>query len=677
MRLITTLLLFGGVLLPLYSAYSAEAPTAREVYEPVRKKYSTNSGLNSTVIAPMIGGTAMKTVDDTRTFTSGVLKSSGKPVFRISIVPNVATGDIAQISISQDLAGTGTYDTFSTFPVAAESGKMVSGVCGDGFISCPPGTFSDCSYNKWGASASGAIGVVHMDSVNGLSDCYCFNNGCSQFKNSAIMNQDQLVQTLGGGALTAFLAQHTDYVVSSATAGTGSLTYYGTKVTGVVTGQTAVGRSGVAPIIYPSDTPVDVMRMYPDTEVISGAGSSAVTAQKAQPASLYNLVMNVDQSSGAQKTCSDVRYVSTNTANRVEPFSYKASEAIDHQFALSLVRLNNSQFQLYVNSYGGTETWQDYVGPVYNLVSPVVNTGDMAITRFSSSATAAGDGCVSAAGSSTWTPSSGAGWPVLVLQTICPDKGVQTLDWTVNGSFEFKTEDLIENTTDNGCASLAANPACRLKDELWDGRPVEQEYLPTGFRMADICKVIPGELRATTICRPWWEKTKTYFCQNTTTPYNFDELRKRMSEVRTTAEVTDGGLMSYTDGGKANAYQLMVPPADQPCTQVCKTKQAVKETTVVMSGAVSDFQTQAAQTAAGFTFSYKECVDDGTGNMSCPAETGDTIVQGCTCSNQAEFGEAVAALSAFKEMTADTICSATPPGAQGAISDACKPKTTP
>jgi len=658
------------------SVHGEEVQTAQQIYGPIRQKYSTNSSLNSNVISPMIGGGNLTSVSGSKTFKSGALNSSGKPVFEISIIPNASTGDIAQINISQDLAGSGSFDTYSTFPTSDESGKLISGVCGNGYVACPPGTFSMCSYSKWTASADGKIGITHLGGIDELSACYCFNNGCSTFKNSAILNQDSLVQTLGGGALTAFLSSRNDYAVSSATAGTGSLTYYGTRVTGVVTGKDKTGRDGTLPVIYSSGNTMDVTRMYPDTGTVTGAGTTAVESQKTQSNSIYNIALSAGQTSGSLQSCTDTRLAYLKITDQVQSFNYSGGAGCDHFFDMWLHKISNNQYVYSArcqNPSRGT-LWNNYVSPVFTLITPTNGTGDMQLTRIDASNSVSGSGCGGGLSTVLWTPTSGQTWPMAVSSLVCGAPGWQNVNWNLSGSFNYKSQELVENITDS-CAVLSTNPDCKLKDETWDGRPSMSEYLPTGYKMAEICKTLPGELRNTTVCRPWWTRKRTYYCQSNTPTYNFDSLRARSSETRTSSTI-DGSLMSYTDGGTAHSYQILTPPADQPCTKVCKTKAAVRETTITRVGAVTDFQTQTAQTASQFKYFYKECLDDGAGNLTCPVDAGESVVQNCTCSNQAEFGEAVAALSSFKEMTADTTCSATAAGTVDAVQDACKTNST-
>ncbi len=647
-------------------------------YGSIRSKYSTNSGLNSNVINPMVSGSSMTTVDSSKNFTVGTFQSSGNPILNVALTPDGSTGDIAKITVTQDLTGDGHYDTYSEYPTALDGTRLISGLCADGYVACPAGTFNSCTYNRWTTTNTGQITTEQIGSIATLSGCYCFNNSCSTYKNYAMLNQDALARTAGGGVVAAFLAAKTGFSISSATAGTGTLTYYGVKTTGVVTGAAATSKAtGEVAIVYPDSNPTGVISAYPNTGTIAGAGSSMVDSQLATENSIYNVAINAGGGNGTLRNCTDTRTASVVTETKVQSFNYASSVGCDHYFGVWFQRVSANQyaFQGRCRNPGGGVIFDNYITPVYTLTPPTNSTGDLSLVRIDASSNFAGSGCGGLSGTVLWTPVSGQVWPIGLGEIVCGAPGWQTVGFSFTGNFNYKAQSLQESVN-SGCQIMDNDSNCRLKEEKWDSRPKTTNYTPTGFAMGELCKQLYGELRSVTVCRPWWTKTKTYYCTSAAQDYDFSAARTRMAENRNSATLSDSSLMTYSDKGNTYSAQLIAQPADAPCAKVCKTQSAVRETIITGTGAVSEAQTAGASAAAQFKTLYKECVDDGSGNYSCPLDAGESIVQNCTCSNQREFGEAAAALATFKEMTSDTICSATPPGTAATVNPACLTPTT-
>lgn len=621
---------------------------------------TTGNNINK-LTDPMSSGGQMHTLDGSRSFTAGSMNSSGHVALKITAIPNFPTGDIATIKVEQDLDGDGQIDTISTFPATADGSNMISGACSNGYIACTPGTYSNCTYESWTTDAAGAVAAKRENSIQALSNCYCYNNHCSSFQNSVVLNLDSLVSDFGGGVLTAFLSAHHDFSFSSAQASSGSIAYQGIK-TNNPNPPTGGPTPATPPTVYSSQTPDVIQSYYPNLSALDSVGQSEATAQKAQPNSVYSMIKKAadNQPGVTLKTCSIDRSVGNKLTDRVYDTTVEGNYQTDNDAWIELSPADGGKYHLQIYgsvpnqviSYPSALRYDG--GDIVLPDAPVAE--NQKITQITQTVTAAGPGCNTVSGTQVWT--DGSPYPLKsIFLNFCPGQGLQNPLISTKLGFHYQTQD-IEESIANGCSEFEADQNCRLKDEKIDTRDSVFNFMPTGFQMSQVCNDITGPLRTAKICRDWWKKERTYSCTNGTPPYNFNE--SRFSEAKNSATLT-GDTMTYTDGGAAKSYIIGTPPPDPPCEKICKTKVPVSDVVVSSSTTATDVKTAQSVAAAQFSINYRTCTDDAAGNSICPTEPGETVESECACEDQKAFGEAMAGLTAISSIKDDTICSSTPP----------------
>ncbi|QOX80924.1 hypothetical protein FY034_18150 (plasmid) [Trichlorobacter lovleyi] len=646
---------------------SAETPqdSATNIYNKnIKPQYGANTALKANVSDPMISGGSLKTIDGKKSFTVDSFKGSDKATLKVVAVPNPATGDVASVTIQQDLDNDGTLDISNTFPTLAESGKMISGVCSNGYIACSPGTYSGCKYSMWSADSNGAVGVTPVATLSELANCYCYNNYCARFNNTTMLNLDSIVGDLGSGILTAFLSKRPEYAISSATSGLGSISYYGTKLDRP---NYNTAKNVPKPVVYSSATP-DVVMTYSDNPgAVDSIGQSEITSQQTQPNSMFNIIQGVaaNQPGSQTKTCEVKRNAQITLKDKTFGTDQLIdSTASDHYVCLTYNTLGETGLNVHLqtNNYnggcctpgcGGLEQSRD-LGQLKFVPDGPDYANGFTLSKIDMIYKLVGDGCSNVNQSVSWIP--GMTTFPMVAQTQCAGAGVQHFVITTSAVFTYTAQTWDESITD-GCAAIAADSNCKVKDEQWDDREVVFNYMPTGFNLSQVCKTISGQIRDTQMCRDWWLKKRTYTCKTGQAPYTFDE--SRFKEARTTV-AHNGDTMTYTDGGIGKTYVIGVEPAEMPCEKACKTKMVTADTTVAHFDVSSDARTAPAAAGAGYRYFWKNCLIDNDGKDYCPVDPGETVVDACVCANTKDFGEAMAGLGVINTLKNDNICSSVP-----------------
>ncbi|MDY0300506.1 MAG: hypothetical protein RBQ99_02850 [Trichlorobacter sp.] len=234
----------------------------------ILNKYGTAKGLKNTVLDPMnSGGTGMKTLDGKTTFSAGSIASQGQEVLKIVVVPSAARGEIASINIQQADPG-GTLGP-ATNALSAAPGKAGVGVCNDGFIACTSGTFDNCVYLKWTTHPNTKkVSLTGMPSVHSLTSCFCFSNYCATVNNTLMSSMETITSKIGSGVLGAFLSGVNGWSVTSASASSNTISYYGSRVDNVSGDLAATNASAANPIQYSPATPETVHTFSQEADIL-------------------------------------------------------------------------------------------------------------------------------------------------------------------------------------------------------------------------------------------------------------------------------------------------------------------------------------------------------------------------------------------------------------------------
>jgi hypothetical protein len=237
---------------------------------------------------------------------------------------------------------------------------------------------------------------------------------------------------------------------------------------------------------------------------------------------------------------------------------------------------------------------------------------------------------------------------------VCPAAGAQFPAFTWGYLFEMK-EDAYQEEVNDGCAALAAEPGCSLREETVDGVLTYSDFMPTFITPVTTCKTFHGSFSVFPECREWWRKERVYHCA-TGGRWDFSDARKRADRVAGTA--TDNlTTMTYQDLRKGNggwltedrSTALNTPREDYTGPILaCKTRRPRRKTDAALAGNASQYLSN----PDGWDFLYRKC-DHGR----CPADIagGEEILIDCRVIN--EFAEAATVMNVLEQANKDMICS--------------------
>jgi len=183
------------------------------------QQFGTESGIQQNINAPMTSGnTSMTTLDGNQSFTAQLTTPSSSRFLTIIIQPG-SGGDITSVRIMQDtdMDDEADYDFMLPF--------RVSGVCGNGLISCNSGTWDNCYYYKWDVDSLDKLILEESSLGDNLGGCYCINNSCSS--DLVWNNLQTILGSMGGGAAGAMMNKHPHYIITKVKIDGPSIIYYG------------------------------------------------------------------------------------------------------------------------------------------------------------------------------------------------------------------------------------------------------------------------------------------------------------------------------------------------------------------------------------------------------------------------------------------------------------------
>lgn len=612
---------------------------------------SSGSQMSSTMGQPLSSPTSMATVDGSQTFNAQVGCPSSGAYLQVTMLPT-ASGDLSQIAIDQDQNFTGNYTAhyLMTGPFA--------GICNNGVISCDAGTFNNCNYLQWSATATSiSLKPVTQDQ---LGACYCINNYCGN--NLALNNSQTVLGNLGNGITQALHAVNPRLsVAESQFPDPTQVVFYGN--------QAGCGTGGSAPENY-----------Y--TNGTAASMSTDGAAQASDPNSGYYMVLN-SQAGGNDTantvSCSvnrvfDVNSISKN--NVVQVMNRTSGATIDCGAGCLRLQLGNAGDN-YWNG-GSCGLFQDseqlqITNGQYVTSATLIQTDEDDYLQFQA------NGTVVWSDPATWTDPNAMEsnscetrrhatfYPGTDLSTYFQNDGALTLSNHVSvggGGEGWSTVEVHvnegclvkDNYVSDGCAPVESNTACQLKDETDDGVPTIRNYVSTGLTPVPQSKDITSPCNYGTITEPYFVKQRTYVCKTgVPTTYDFNDAVQRYNSVHTTLDTTTGNYTDRTvttqDGpatfSAANAT-LPAPQAPPSCTQTCETSEPQ------IGGNVGD-QDGATQSLNNsglpLMYSYKVCTGDGS---VCPTTPGETIVTPCSCRNT--FTQAASTMQTIRMSGQDTIC---------------------
>jgi len=623
-----------------WAAGAAATPQAAadSIYGTVSGKYGSAPAFQQNIAEPVTSGnTQMSTLDGSVSFDAQLTCPSSSKFIEIYLTP-LLTGD-AQVTVSQDTNFDGVSD-YTYVPPAD-----ISGVCANGVISCNAGTWQNCSYYQWTADSVSFVVSLQPVSMTSLGGCYCINQSCT----ANLSNYSSVLQDLGGGVAGAVQAVDSRFSISSASVSANFISYYG-QDTSCATGSLT---SSTLQTYYSNQ----------DSTGLTNAVNAEVLTQSQDATSAYYVADQTfnNTSSGVYVTSCNITRAVTVTTN-----SYTVSGTSPASATMCVDHYLYARVYESINADGTADYYMDLLDTDPNNTAHYNcdaggngiggwHTLDMVtLPRQASSVyfcvTASGTGCTQAPTNCV----SMVNTQTLVLS--CGNTNVQYPSYTYTYDLQYKVDVLGESIND-GCSTLAADPNCQLRTETIDGVTTYANFTSTGNVTSQTCQTFTG-VDTHNICRDYWTKTREYFCQGTNTSYDFSNVTARTDTV-TGSIAQSGSIVAYTDyradtsGAFYYSAETLTTPDTGPsstCIDVCKVEVPTANTQAGLSGTTANYRTS----TQSYDIFYKQC-----SNGQCPldAAAGEQLLVDCACAD--DFAEAASIMSALQEASQDILCSST------------------
>lgn len=619
-----------------------EADTAAATGE---SQFGTAEKVLKNLIEPMMTGVLMSSLDGSKQFSTQVGCRANSAFMEMLIHPS-ATGDIDTVQVQVDTNVDGTLDATLVVP------NRVSGVCGNGFISCDAGTWNNCMGYQWTTDATGMAGVTPT-SVQNLGGCYCINNHCGA--GLSAMNLGPILETLGGGVAGALMKRNPAFVVTSTSLAPPIISFNGQHTQGCAVGTTtatnyASNPSQLSTDAFATAATNTTFQLIQGSPAAAGTGSTVNSCSIERNVALDEVSLSgiVDYTGGQGSVTScggnclrlSVGQVGDNyLGGHCAYYTQNATFNIYRPDRITSAVVERAKFDDYMQVIiNGQVVWN---GPDGNWTSPT-GTVPGACERYSSwdftpnadiRASLVNPGVYQFA-TRTEVSGNGEGFALLRIEadTSCR---------------------LLADTISNNCSALQTNPSCQLEEETVDGVKTINNFISTGLVPLAQSRAINGATCTQQVTRDWFVKQRKYRCTNAS-PYDFTRAmdRKAYIDSHSTSTTyadrreTSPGTFVETSGALPGAA-LSALVTVQPCTQVCKASYEsvandVGNTTVALD------QRPGTPTKR---FVYHECNAAG----ACPLEAGETQEKDCACIN--EWAEAATIMQIMRMAGSDFTCS--------------------
>ena len=622
--------------------------------DTVKGLFGSKDGFKSNISQPLTSNnTPLKTMDGTTGFSANIAMPSTSKFLELLIQPG-GTGDLQKTMFSIDLDMDGNIDYVYQAP------RPISGVCGNGYISCASGTWTNCQPYKWVADQNGQLSDVNVG-ITDLGGCYCINSSCGSslvWNNSGIVLKD-----LAGGAVAAIQNANIGFMVTNVSTTPVSIAYYGRLTTSA-----KIAATKTTTTLPP---PAQTQDYFTNPGNLSSTVNNIVLSASSDPNSLYSLFNSsfaMKNASMSQKKCSINRNAGITTEKKTQSNTGHSQLCTDHLVYMRIHKVDDYNYKLelldtgpggfnqaYNNCFNpGGDGWH-LVSDVGIPVSATVNSKLTAAT-FTIQNMAAG-GCNVGSG---FVDGVLNGFDASVQTTVvCPANGAQWPAYDYSYYFEYAT-DTFNESVDDQCQALANDTTCKLKEEVIDTVTTTQNFNSTGLSPLASCRDFVGGAGTMNICRPWWQKKRTYVCQNAS-PWDFSDIGKRFGTVTKSIQ-QNGNNITFNDKikGKDGTWidqsnlglSIISTPAGEACEKACKTRVPKENNQVTTEGLNSTLRVNNANSS---DYMYKVCV-----NNVCPVDQiGEVIVSDCQCNNS--FVEAAAAIQSMRLAGKDTICTSGTP----------------
>lgn len=621
----------------------------------VMQKFGGKDALKANAIEPMNTSAPLTTVDGSQEVLTQLAHPSSNQFLDVLIQPG-STGDVSMLKVLVDTDFNGQMD------YAWQAPAPISGVCANGVIMCDPGTWDNCVDYRWQSDSVGHVSL-EQTTPDKLGGCYCVNNGCGNnliWNNSAILLKD-----LGGGVVGAIQAANPALTISNVQSTPVSISYFGQDMSRTTD---ANGSATGAPV-PPAQT-----TYFTNPQSLPSAASAAATASAADSSSTYSMLVTTFGTNMQRRECQIRRNVTLTEVT----FNDVLLPLGGTLASFNLCGLECGTLVMdttYKLGQGCNTYWTSFSffvkrpELIQSVVLKEVHFDDHELIRingaevFKNGAFAGHDhatdnGPWSHAGCERSTEFVIYNNKDLTSYFMSPGQVTIEMAATIAGGghgtaiFEIRLKPLtcdVDSTINDSCQTLGTDPSCSLYDEVVDGVQTFRQGNATGLTPLPVSKQISQGTCTKTLTYDWWEKDRVYMCD--ARPFDFSTAATRYGTV--VDSVASGGS-TYQDmrlvGGAwqqdSGSVSMLDFGSHAECQQACKTRRVSVKDQALLSGPVSQTQTD----PVSYDILYHTCVD---GN--CPAGPDEEILKDCQCLN--DFAEAASVMQMLRQASQDVICS--------------------
>lgn len=630
------------------AAFDADE-TAQRLWDSVAQKFGSSEAITQNAVNPLTtSGSQMTNISGTMSFNAPLVSCPSSEQFMdVSIIPG-STGDISSIYVRQDTDFDNSMDYTYSVPV------LTSGICGNGLISCDASTWENCTYYKWVADSAGKVSLESV-TMQDLGGCFCVNNSCG---NSLVMNQlSYVLSVLGGGAAGAIQTFNPKWVVSNSSTEDMTISYYGQNSDECAVSSTDMSSGTSNPEQYYTQ----------DTGVLEAAGAAEASAQSADSDSAYNVLQSLSTSAssgGTHYTCTIQNTASVVTTDSSPVYDWLPWLDIYVYCLWGRDSVNScaNTIQIDLTDDGQYDqndmtmlgccfmSWQD-ITTHQPIADDIVSSYQQQYSVGSTSIrTQTGSESYSKVYGSEKGMDGDETYYLRVVEKKTP--AVCQSDYTYSAVDDKCYKDTLATGRVNGCSSLETDANCSLKDETADGVTTYQNYQPTNVAPLASCQAVSGKLETFEACNNWWNKSRTYYCRDSSS-YDFSVIQERSANISSTTSSASGSF-SYQDKTQdssgnwtysTNSVSVDTSGSSENCIEACKTQKATINTQASLSGTTA----QSNVSTGSYEYFYHQCSGSG-----CPAGAGEEILADCQCIN--DFAESAAITEAMNEAGEDMIC---------------------
>ncbi|GHG07092.1 hypothetical protein [Thalassotalea marina] len=222
-------------------------------------------------------------------------------------------------------------------------------------------------------------------------------------------------------------------------------------------------------------------------------------------------------------------------------------------------------------------------------------------------------------------------------------------DWFLSHHLSYKImikECTVNQSIIDNCSTLPLNE-CTLKDHSYDGIAVVSNYSPTGFQPAPQTQTIIDGGCSVSVTEDFFIQNKTFACPAAPSSYMVDTSHLQ-------SPTFSGGDMTITTknpdpSNPTSARKITMPipelPKDNPCALECRVKKTTQRNEVNTGGTETN-RRNASETTEIYTKPCSQSV--------CPVDSGETIIEPCSCLNQ--FAQVAASLEVLRLAGKDISC---------------------